>query len=148
MVKVTLGITDEHLNEVYSHPSIQKLKTDHSDLSPIIHPLVSYYSAWNNSVFVGAFLVIKNTPIDSEIHIFLLPKSIRVYRDLCKAVILEELKNSNRITAKIFSDMHSIENMVKKIGFKYEGKIREMFMQNGVKKDVLIYGLLKSELEK
>ena len=147
MVEVTLGITAEHMEEVYSHPSIQKLKTDHSELSPIYNPLVSYYSAWNDGVFVGAFLVVKNTPLDSEIHILLFPSSVRVYRDLCKIVIMESLKNSNRVTAKVFSDLHSIVNLVKKLGFKYEGRIREMFLQNGIKKDVLIYGLLKSEWE-
>lgn len=147
MVEVTLGITDDHLAEVYAHPSMRRLKTDHAELSPIIHPLVRYYSAWNNGEFVGAFMVVKNTPLDSEIHILLFPKAAIVYRDLCKIIIDETLKESNRVTAKIFSDLYSTINLVQKLGFTYEGRIREMFEQNGIKKDVFIYGLLKSEWE-
>ncbi|MFA5040005.1 MAG: GNAT family protein [Bdellovibrionales bacterium] len=145
MIKIEAGLSKENEEVLFSDESIQKLSRDGVPVSKIDHPCVKYYSAFVSGEFVGAFMIINNTRLDSEIHLLLLPISVKYYRYLCVLIINEAFLTAHRVTAKIYSHLKTIQNLVKKLGFSYEGTIRESFELNGKVMDIQIYGLLKSE---
>lgn len=147
MVYIQEDISNQNLQYVYSHNSMKKLSTDHRDASPIKHPFAKYYSAFYDNKFLGAYLVLKQSELEYEIHILLLPESIKYTRELSIAMLNETFKYAHRVTAKIYSNLKTIENMTKKLGFKYEGTIRETHLINGKYVDTIIYGMLKSEFK-
>jgi len=56
----------------------------------------------------------------------------------------EELK-LERIYARVFSINEGSINLLKKMGFKYEGILRKSFLKDGVFMDDLIYSILREE---
>ena len=56
----------------------------------------------------------------------------------------KELK-LERIYAKVFSINEGSINLLKKMGFKYEGTLRKSFLKDGVFMDDLFYSVLKEE---
>lgn len=59
----------------------------------------------------------------------------------------EIFKEADRITARVFNRLHTMQNMLKKIGFTKEGEIRNAYKINGEFDSIVIYGLLKTEWE-
>ena len=70
MPTVTVGITQEHLSDVYSDPYITKVGHDHRASAPINHPNVTYLSAWVGDTFAGAFMAIKFSALEIESRFF------------------------------------------------------------------------------
>ena len=147
MVTITHGITDDNLHELYSHPSIQKISHDHRGANPIIHPMVSYYSAFKGAEFMGAYMVIRLSPIDYEAHMLLLPKATKLQREFGYMFLESMFEQTDSVPTIIIDGMETAKNHVTKMGFKLEGIKREAFQQNGIKKDAYMYGLLKSEFK-
>lgn len=145
MIYIKKGISKENADYLYSHESIIKLKHDDGGIYYIEHPYVSYYSAFIDNIFVGAFLVIEHSSIEAEVHLHLLPESIKYYRNICYLMLHELFTIYHRVTGKIYGTLKTMQNMVKKLGFKHEGTMREAYSINDRKIDCEIYGLLKSE---
>ncbi|MCF5649136.1 GNAT family N-acetyltransferase [Pseudomonas syringae] len=55
--------------------------------------------------------------------------------------------NLNRIAGQCFSDNPASARVLEKCGLSYEGCTREAFLKNGVFKNILLFGLLRSEYE-
>ena len=55
--------------------------------------------------------------------------------------------NLNRIAGQCFSDNPASARVLEKCGLSYEGCTREAFLKNGVFKNMLLFGLLRSEYE-
>ena len=53
----------------------------------------------------------------------------------------------NRVEALIGPDNIASQNLVKKLGFQYEGNLREHYLKNGKLEDSWAYSLLKREFE-
>ena len=147
MVYIKEGITENDLTYIYNHNSIKKLATDHREAKPIYNEFAVYYSAYNDNKFLGAYLVIKQSELEYEIHILLLPESIKYTRKLSNLILKEIFKKAHRVTAKIYSNLKTIQNMTARLGFKYEGTMRETYLINGEYIDTIIYGMLKSEFK-
>ncbi|MCQ3016049.1 GNAT family N-acetyltransferase [Pseudomonas tremae] len=53
--------------------------------------------------------------------------------------------NLNRIAGQCFSDNPASARVLEKCGLSYEGCMKEVFLKNGVFKDMLLFGLLRSQ---
>lgn len=147
MIRLEKGISKENADYLYSHESILKLRHDNGGVYFIEHPFVNYYSAYIGDTFVGAFLVIEHSDIEAEVHLHLLPISVKYYRNICHLMLHELFQKYHRVTGKIYGHLKTMQNMVKKLGFKHEGTMREIYAIDGTKIDCEVYGLLKHEWE-
>lgn len=147
MPTVTVGITQEHLSDVYSDPYITKVGHDHRASAPINHPNVTYLSAWVGDTFAGAFMAIKFSDLEIEWHSFLKKTSIPYSRALGLS-FLDWAFTANpiaRVTAYIIQGLETAKNYGLKLGMKYEGCRRNACLQNGVLKDIYILGITREE---
>ncbi|RMN35119.1 Acetyltransferase, GNAT family [Pseudomonas savastanoi pv. glycinea] len=55
--------------------------------------------------------------------------------------------NLNRIAGQCFADNMASARVLEKCGLSYEGCMKEAFLKNGVFKDMLLFGLLRSQYE-
>lgn len=146
MLAVIEGITDEHLQEVYSDPYICRIGHDHRPASPISHPNVSYLTATVNGRFAGAFMVIRFSSLELELHSLLKRSFVKHSRELGRAFLAWAFsKPIQRVTAYIIEGMETARNYCLKLGFKDEGCRRQACMQNGVLKNVYILGMVREE---
>jgi len=148
-VSVTEGITADHLYEIYTDPYIAKVGHDHRKAWPIFHPNVQYLSAWVGDVFAGAFMVIRYTDIELELHSLLKRAAILHSRKLGVALLNWAFEQPiQRVTAYIIEGLEKTVNLCLKLGFKPEGRRREAIMQKGVIKDIIILGMTRADWEK
>lgn len=143
---VVEGITENHLTEIYSDAYITKVGHDHRPASPIIHPNATYLSAFLDGKFVGAFLSIKASPIDFELHSLLKKEAIPHSRELAKKFLDWAFsKPIQRVTALIIEGLEKTKNLCLKLGFKLEGIKRNACLVGGVLKNIYILGMTKEE---
>ncbi|MEE4086298.1 GNAT family protein [Pseudomonas viridiflava] len=55
--------------------------------------------------------------------------------------------NLNRIAGQCFSDNLASAKVLQACGLAYEGQMKEVFLKNGAFKDMLLFGLLRSQYE-
>lgn len=143
---VTEGITEENLLSVYSDPYITKVGHDHRKAEPIVHPNVLYLSAWVGDVFAGAFIVIKQSDIEFELHSLLKRSFIKHSRELGIACLSWAFDHPIlRVTAYIIEGLEAAKNYCIKLGFKEEGCRRCACVQNGAVKNVYVLGMTRQE---
>lgn len=143
---VTEGITEEHLQEVYSDPYITKVGHDHRPAAPIHHPNVTYLSAWVGEVFAGAFLVIKQSAVELELHALLKRSALKYSRMLgIQCLSWAFSQQILRVTAYIIEGLTSAKNYCLKLGFKYEGCRRSACVKDGKILNVDILGMTREE---
>lgn len=147
MLAVTEGITEEHLAEIYSDSYIQKVGHDGRSASPVIHPLATYLSAWIDDKFAGAFLVIKQSIYEFELHALLKRDAIRHSRSLGIECINWSFSHKDvlRVTAYVIEGLEMAKNYCLKIGFKHEGTRRHACRVNGTPSDVYVMGITREE---
>jgi hypothetical protein len=143
---VTLGISQQHLLEVYQDPYIARVGHDHRPAAPIDHPNATYLSAWVGDSFAGAFLVIKQSAVELELHALLKKSALKQSRDLGLACLAWAFAQPIlRVTAYIIEGLEAVKNYCFKLGFKLEGCRRNACVQNGVIKDVYVLGMTRQE---
>jgi len=143
---VTLGISQQHLLEVYQDPYIARVGHDHRPAAPIDHPNATYLSAWVGDSFAGAFLVIKQSAVELELHALLKKSALKQSRDLGLACLAWAFAQPIlRVTAYIIEGLEAVKNYCLKLGFKLEGCRRNACVQNGVVKDVYVLGMTRQE---
>jgi hypothetical protein len=134
------------LLEVYSDPYITKVGHDHRPAAPIDHPNVTYLSAWVNGKFSGAFMAIKQSAVEFELHALLKKSALKQSRKLGMAFLDWAFAQPIfRVTAYIIQGLEAAKNYCLKLGFKLEGCRRNACMQNGVIKDVYMLGMTRQE---
>lgn len=144
--RISEGITPEHLAQVYAEPTIQKVGHDHRPASPVHHPLATYLSAWIGEQFAGAFLSIRQSAVEFELHVLLLPAAVRQARDLGRACLAWAFAQPiQRVTAYVIDGLDSARNYCIRLGFKVEGCRRQACMKNGVARDVHILGMTRQD---
>jgi hypothetical protein len=147
MCSVTEGITEEHLQDIYSDTYIARAAHDGRAASPVIHPAVVYLSAWVKGSFAGAFLVVKHSAIDFELHSLLKRQFISSSRELgqhCLAWVFGH-ESVLRATVYVMEGLESARNYCIKQGFKLEGVKRNACMKNQEAKDIYILGIIREE---
>jgi hypothetical protein len=148
MIEVTEGITPDQLREVYADARVAAVFSREGQLAePISHPLVRYWSAFVSGRFAGAFVAIRQSAIEIEVHALLLQRAVRHSRSLAARFIDElfELDGVHRLTAWVRADFGKVSNLCRRLGFKLEGTRRMACVTNAGSHDVLMFGLLKSE---
>jgi hypothetical protein len=143
---VTVGITDQHLMEVYSDPYISRIGHDHRPAAPIQHPNATYLSAWVDGKFSGAFIAIKASPVELELHALLKKSAIKQSRHLGLSFLAWAFAQPIlRVTAYIIQGLETAKNYCIKLGFKIEGCRRCACLQNGVVKGVYVLGMTRQD---
>lgn len=144
---ITKGITAEHLQQVYSDARVMRTGHDHRPPAPIDHPLAEYLSAWVDGEFAGAFLAIRQSTTEVDMHSLLLPVAIHASRDLGRLALDWALSQGGvlRVTAQIIDGLTEAINFCKKIGMAYEGCRRHACLKDGVPTDVHVLGITKEE---
>lgn len=150
MLALTDGITEQNLTELYQDGYIQRVSYDDRPASPVSHPLASYVSAFINDMFVGAFLIIRFTRREVEIHALLLKQALIHSREFGKMIIDSVFANKDvmRITANVLQGLESAKNYCLKLGFKLEGIKRSVCLIKGKPTDLYILGLLRQDWRK
>ena len=147
MIEVGEGITQTDLAVLYADPYIQRVGWDEVPASPVIHPVAKYLTATVYGNFAGAFLAIRFSDREIEMHSLLRKEYIEHSREL-GAMSLDwafTQDGVHRVTAYITGDLVAAMNYCLKLGFKFEGIRREACSKNGKPLDVHIFGILKSE---
>jgi hypothetical protein len=146
MLAITAGITDEHLRIVYDDPGVAKCGFDDHPPAPVFHPLASYFSAWVGDKFAGAYLAVRQSIHEIELHSLLLKWVVRHSRDLAKIMVGACFASgANRVTALIYEGLEKTVNLCKRIGFVYEGFKRESVMIGGEYRGVHVLGVTRKD---
>lgn len=144
---ISVGISDENLQDIYSDPYIKNIAHDNMIFAPVIHPLAFYISAWVDNVFAGSFLIIRFSKTEIEAHSLLKKEFIPYSRELGKETLrwLFNQEDTLRVTTFIPSYLKSAMNYVKKIGFKEEGIKRDATTKDGKITDIHLFGITKND---
>ncbi len=147
-LSLTYGITDEHLNDVYSDAYIAKVGHDFREFKPIAHPNVAYLTAWVGGKFAGAFMAIKFSPIEYELHSFLKRDAVKHSRELGKMFLDWCFMHPiARVTAYVIEGLESAKNYCMKLGFSHEGFRRNACARQGKQCGVYVLGMTRGEYE-
>lgn len=146
---LTVGITVEHLAELYSDPYIaSRIAHDDRQPLPVFHELAFYLSAWVDGKFAGAFLVIKYTDHDWELHSLLKREFLKYSRSFGRECIAYCFgRGVNRLTVWIIDGLKTVENFCLKLGFSKDGVRRSACLKDGVFRDVHMYGMTRIDWE-
>ena len=146
-LSITAGISTEHLQRVYSDPRMQRIGHDHRPVGPVNHPLAAYLSAWIDGEFVGAFLTIRASTVEIDLHALLLASAVKESRALCRMAVdwAFEQPDVLRVTGYVIDGLDSALNYCRKVGLQYEGCRRHACLQNGVPRDVHILGATRKD---
>lgn len=144
---LTVGITQENLKNLYDDSYIQRAGYDKRPLVPVVHPLVTYLTATANDSFAGAYMLVRHTDIEFEIHSLIKKKYISHALTLGNMAIDWAFahKEIERITAYVSADLESVKNYCLKIGFKLEGIRRNACKKAGKLIDVYVLGIIRAD---
>lgn len=150
MLQLTEGITSWHLSQVYSDPYIVRaISHDHRPAGPVHHPIATYLSAFLDGRFLGAFLAIRYSHCEMELHSLMHRDAVRQSRDACRLAIQWCFdRGVERITAYVIDGLDKAANFCRRLGFVDEGRRRNACMKNGHLTDVLILGLTRQDWSK
>ena len=141
-VKLTVGITPEHLEQVYTDPYIIGIAPDGRALAPVVHTLATYLSAWVDNRFVGAFLSIRFTEHEIESHALLTKSALKHSRQLGEMFLQWAFRQGvMRVTAHIYEHLETAKNYCLKLGFKQEGFRRCAAVKDGKAIGVYMLGI-------
>jgi hypothetical protein len=143
------GITEKHLNEIYSDAYITKIGHDHRPAAPIVHPLVTYLTATVDGRFMGAFLAIQKNSCDLEMHALLKRDAVWYSRDLGRAALRWGFSHHPvlRISAPVIEGLDSARNYCLRLGMTLEGFMRDVCTQNGVVKGAYLLAMTRRDWE-
>lgn len=147
---VSEGITERNLHALYADPYIQRVGHDHRPSAPIFHPSARYYSAWVNDEFSGAFLLVKTSHIDCDVHSLLLRGSILSSRLLGVEFLAHVFTRNDfcRVTAPVIEGLEAARNFCLKLGFKQEGFKRDACQKDGILRGIHIMGMTRKDWSK
>lgn len=146
-VRVYPGVPPKQLESLYADPYIARVGHDHRPAAPIFHPLATYLSATVDGAFAGAFLAIRQTALELELHALLKKTFLPHSRQLGHA-FLAWCFNCNpvlRVTAYIIEGLERARNYCLKLGMQLEGFRRHACLQNGKAKGLYILGMTRQD---
>lgn len=146
-IEIKINPSIHLLRELYDDEYIRRAAHDDRKFEPIINnQFVEYYSVYINDIFIGAFVVIKQSSVEFEIHSLLYKWAVQYSRDAGRAII-EKLFNENeslhRLTTYIIQGLESTVNYCKKLGFEIEGIRKQSCKVNGELRNIYMMGYIK-----
>lgn len=146
--ELTEGVTADHLSMVYADPFVRRATRDGQEFAPINHPAVTYLSAWHKGAFVGAYLAVRFTQFEMELHALLMRKAAPFCRTFSRLFVSWAFgKGVQRVTANIIDGLDSVVNHCLKIGFVTEGFKRDALRVGGEIRGVHILGMTRVDYE-
>ena len=147
MIELTEGITPENLHAIYSSPKNARVGNDGQAMYPVFHPLALYLSAWVNGVFSGAYLTIRYSDFEYEVHSLLSRRAVMQSRNFGRLLLGWVFSHYpvTRCTGYIAEGIESARNHCLNMGFKQEGFRRDAIMVNGKPKGLYVMGITRSE---
>lgn len=115
---------------------------------PIENEFFKYHSCYVDGIFVGCFLEIIRSPIESEVHSLLFKSAIKYSRELAR-IFIKNLFNSRpifRISTQVMQIHGSVINFCLKIGFIFEGIKQCADMKDGKLQNMVMFRILKGEI--
>ena len=145
-LRITEGIAPDHLAEVYSDAYIARVGHDQRPFAPVIHPVATYVSAWVDDAFAGAFLAVRATSVETDVHALLFRRTVKHSRELGRMFISWCFERPIfRITAQIIEGLDSALNYCLRLGFKREGFKPAVCTQGGALRGVHILGITRAD---
>ena len=115
---------------------------------PIENEFFKYHSCYVDGIFVGCFLEIIRSPIESEVHSLLFKSAIKYSRELAR-IFIKNLFNSRpifRISTQVMQIHGSVINFCLKIGFVFEGIKQCADMKDGKLQSMVMFRILRGEI--
>lgn len=147
MVSLQEGISAKNLSTLYADSFVERICDDGMTFTPIVHPLVTYLSAFNGREFLGAYIVVKFSDYEYEAHSLLMKKATRYSRSLGELLVEWVFSHDKvmRITGYVREGIQTAVNHCLKMGFQLEGFRRDALLVNGEAKGIHVLGLTRKE---
>lgn len=145
MIEIRPGIQAEHLARIYTDPFMLRVSDDGQPMYPVFHERAHYVSAFVDGEFMGAYLVIRYTDTEWELHSLLLKKATRHSREFGR-LLLEWVFSHDKVlraTGLIREGLNSAVNHCLKMGFQREGFRRNAVLVDGKPKGIHILGITR-----
>lgn len=148
---VSIGVDIESLHALYADPWIRaRIQQDHRQTCAVQHHAVTYLSARIDDALAGAYMAIRFSLYEIELHSLLKRWAIYRSRELSRLCIdwaFSSHAEVQRITAWVIYGLESVRNHCLKLGFRLEGIRRHAVMQRGRLLDVYMLGMTRAEWE-
>lgn len=150
MLSLIEGITDQNLVALYGDPFVARICDDGMEFAPVVHPLVTYLSAFNGAEFLGAYLVVRFSDFEYEAHSLLMKRATAHARELGRLLLSWVFSHPRvlRLTGYVREGIKTAVNHCLKMGLTYEGFRRDALLVNGEPKGLHILGITRSDWSK
>lgn len=107
---------------------------------------VSYEGVYIDNDLAGMFYCVEISAIETEVHLAFYKEYTVYSRDICKEFIRWMFEDNNvyRITTYVMDFRRVAVNLALKIGFKYEGFMRNCAIRDGVWYGKHVLGIVRS----
>ncbi|MCE2686876.1 MAG: hypothetical protein LW839_08580 [Cryomorphaceae bacterium] len=148
ILTVSESASDDELKQVYQNDYVLSAFGELHTRHPIKGDFVKYHSCYVDGIFVGCFLEIIRSPIESEVHSLLFKSAIKHSRELAKIFIknLFDSKPIFRISTQVMQIHGSVINFCLKIGFIFEGVKQCADMKDGILQSMVMFRILRGEI--
>lgn len=148
ILTVSENSSDKELRHVYENDYVLSAFGELHTREPIKSDIVKYHSCYVNGDFVGCFLEIMRSPIESEVHSLLFKSAAKHCRELALIFVrqLFESKSIVRVCTQVMHCHRSVINFCLKIGFKYEGIKECADIKNGELQHLILFRILRGEV--
>lgn len=150
MIELKPGITPENLAVLYADPFVSRICDDDQPMYPVFHELATYLSAFVDGEFVGAYLAIRYSACEYEVHSLLMKPAKKASRELGRQLLAWCFSDKNvlRVTGYIREGLQSAINHCLKMGFKREGYRHDAVRLNGIPLGIHVMGITRREWAK
>lgn len=132
-----MASTLEEVYECFNHVRMNKIKFDNRKFEPIFKNGYLYFSFFNNLKFLGIYIIVEKKHY-AELHMMMLPNSIKYLRQTSNIIICTMLDKYRKIVIKILEENYTTRNLALKMGFVYKKTINA-YKQNGIEKLFAVY---------
>lgn len=148
ILTVSESASDDELKQVYQNEYVLSAFGELHAREPLKSDFVKYHSCYVNGDFVGCFLEIMRSPIESEVHSLLFKKAAKHCRELA-VIFIRQLFDSKpiaRVCTQVMYIHRSVINFCLKIGFKIEGFKQNADLKDGVLQNMVMFRILRGEV--
>lgn len=137
----------EAVAKICADPFVARAGHDHRVLAPIDSPAVSHLGAYVHDMLVGAFMVVRASTLEMDVHAMLMRQAIPWCRDLGRLCIdwCFSTPAVMRVTAYVADHLLSVRNFCRRLGFVHEGMRRDACQIGGRLVGVHTYGLTRTD---
>ena len=149
MIEIREGLSPEELAVIYMAPEIQKVGYDNNPAYPVYCENVTYLGCFVHDELVGAYLMVRCSDYEFDVHSLILDRAIYYSRHFCELMFEWVFRHKEvlRLTGYVMEDFLTMRNHAAKMGFKLEGFRRDALMINGEPKGLHVMGITRKDWE-